>query len=82
MKVMYIAALLTALFGLLIICVWVIIAGLEYRRELDQLTDDYLKPRNDSFINPKVNISDTVEDLEKEERFFNWLENENKEKKR
>ncbi len=69
---MYIAALLTALFGLLIICVWVVIAGLEHRRELDHLEDDYLR-RNDSFINPKVNISDTIEDLEKEERFFNYL---------
>jgi hypothetical protein len=78
MKVMYIAALLTALFGLLIICIWVVIAGLEYRRELDQLTDDYLKPRTDSFINPKMDIKEIVEDLEKEERFFNWMENEKK----
>ena len=75
---MYIAALLTALFGLLIICIWVVIAGLEYRRELDQLTDDYLKPRTDSFINPKMDIKEIVEDLEKEERFFNWMENEKK----
>jgi hypothetical protein len=53
------------------------LASIEQRQELEQLTDDYLR-RNDSFINPKVNISDTVEDLEKEERYFNYL-NKNKE---
>ncbi len=78
---MYIAALLTALFGLLIICVWVVIAGLEHRRELDQLTDDYLKPRTDSFINPKMDIKEIVEDLEKEERYFKYL-NDNEKAKR
>lgn len=70
---MYIAALLTALFGLIVIFIWIVLASIEQRQELEQLTDDYLKPRNDSFINPKVNISDTIEDLEKEERYFNYL---------
>jgi hypothetical protein len=55
-----------------------VVQTVNVRREMKQLTEDYLKPRNDSFINPKVNISDTIEDLEKEERFFNWMENENK----
>jgi hypothetical protein len=40
---------------------------------MKQLTDDYLKPKNDSFINSKVNVSDTVEDIEKEERYFNFV---------
>ena len=81
MKVMYTAALLTALFGLLIICIWVVIAGLEYRRELDQLEEDYLKRDNKSFINPKMDIKEIVEDLEKEERYFNWLEDDKKAKR-
>ena len=78
---MYIAALLTALFGLIVIFIWIIIASIEQRKELQQLTDDYLKPRNDSFINPKMDIKEVVEDLEKEERFFNWLENDKKTKR-
>ena len=81
MKVMYIAALLTALFGLIVIFIWIVIASIEQRKELQQLTDDYLKPRNDSFINPKMDIKEVVEDLEKEERFFNWLENDKKAKR-
>ena len=75
MKVMYIAALLTALFGLIVIFIWIILASIEQRKELQQLTDDYLKPRTDNFINPKMDIKEIVEDLEKEERYFNWLEN-------
>ena len=78
---MYIAALLTALFGLIVIFIWIILASIEQRKELQQLTDDYLKPRNDSFINPKMDIKEIVEDLEKEERYFNWLENDKKAKR-
>ena len=81
MKVMYIAALLTALFGLIVIFIWIVLASIEQRKELQQLTDDYLKPRNNSFINPKMDIKEVVEDLEKEERFFNWLENDKKAKR-
>lgn len=81
MKVMYIAALLTALFGLIVIFIWIILASIEQRKELQQLTDDYLKPKTDSFINPKMDIKEVVEDLEKEERFFNWLENDKKAKR-
>jgi hypothetical protein len=81
MKVMYIAALLTALFGFLIICIWIVIASIEQRKELQQLTDDYLKPRTDSFINPKMDIKEVVEDLEKEERFFKYLKDNEKEKR-
>lgn len=68
-------ALITALIGLATIIVWVIVASIEHKREMKQLTDDYLKPKNDSFINPRVEIKEVVEDLEKEERYFNWLEN-------
>lgn len=81
MKAMYIAALLTALFGLIVIFIWIVIASIEQRQELEQLTDDYLKPRNDNFINPKMDIKEVVEDLEKEERYFNWLENDKKAKR-
>ena len=81
MKVMYIAALLTALFGLIVIFIWIILASIEQRKELQQLTDDYIKPRTDSFINPKMDIKEIVEDLEKEERYFNWLENDKKAKR-
>jgi GTP-binding protein EngB required for normal cell division len=63
------------LFALIVIIGFMVVQTVNVRKEMKQLTDDYLKHRNDSFINPKVNISDTVEDLEKEERFFNWLEN-------
>jgi GTP-binding protein EngB required for normal cell division len=63
------------LFALIVIIGFMVVQTVNVRREMKQLTEDYLKPRNDSFINPKVNISDTIEDLEKEERFFNWLEN-------
>jgi hypothetical protein len=75
---MYIAALLTALFGLIVIFIWIVLASIEQRQELEQLTDDYLKPRTDNFINPKMDIKEIVEDLEKEERYFNYL-NKNKE---
>lgn len=60
-------ALITALIA------WVIVASIEHKREMKQLTDDYIK-RNDSFINPRVEIKEVVEDLEKEERFFKWME--------
>ena len=81
MKVMYIAALLTALFGLIVIFIWIILASIEQRKELQQLTDDYIKPRTDNFINPKMDIKEIVEDLEKEERFFKYL-NDNEKAKR
>ncbi len=67
-------ALITALIGLATIIAWVIVASIEHKREMNQLTDDYLKPKNDSFINPRVEIIEVVEDLEKEERFFKWME--------
>ncbi len=75
---MYTAALLTALFGLIVIFIWIVLASIEQRQELEQLTDDYLKPRNDSFINPKMDIKEMFDDLELEERYFNYL-NKNKE---
>lgn len=78
---MSIAALLTALFGLIVIFIWIILASIEQRKELQQLTDDYIKPRTDNFINPKMDIKEVVEDLEKEERFLNWLENDKKAKR-
>lgn len=73
-------ALITALIGLATIIAWVIVASIEHKREMNQLTDDYIK-RNDSFINPRVEIIEVVEDLEKEERFFKWMEDAKKEKR-
>lgn len=60
------------LFALIVIIGFMVVQTVNVRKEMKQLTDDYLR-RNDSFINPKVNISDTIEDLEKEERYFNYL---------
>lgn len=69
-------ALITALIGLATIIAWVIVASIEHKREMNQLTDDYLKPKNDSFINPNVETYNEIieEDLAKEERYLNWLE--------
>jgi hypothetical protein len=69
------------LFALIVIIAFMVVQTINVRKETRQLTDDYLKINKNSFINPKVNISDTVEDLEKEERFFNWMENEKKAKR-
>ena len=70
---MYLLAV--TIIALATVIAWMVVETISVKREMKQLTDDYLKPKNDSFINPKVNISDTVEDIEKEERFFNWMEN-------
>jgi hypothetical protein len=77
---MYLLAV--TIIALATVIAWMVVETISVKREMKQLTDDYLKPKNDSFINSKVNISDTVEDIEKEERYFNWIENANKEKKR
>jgi hypothetical protein len=67
-------ALITALIGLVTVIAWVIVASIEHKREMKQLTDDYLNPRNDSFINPNVETyNEIVEDLSKEEKYLNWL---------
>ena len=68
------------LFALIVIIGFMVVQTVNIRKETRQLTDDYLK-RNDSFINPKMDIKEVVEDLEKEERFFNWLENDKKAKR-
>ena len=74
-------ALITALIGLATIIAWVIVASIEHKREMKQLTDDYLKPRNNNFINPKIDIKEVVEDLEKEERYFKYLKDNEKAKR-
>ena len=68
------------LFALIVIIGFMVVQTVNIRKETKQLTEDYLK-RNDSFINPKMDIKEVVEDLEKEERFFNWLENDKKAKR-
>jgi len=55
---------------------WMVVETISVKREMKQLTDDYLKPKNDSFINPNVDTyNQIVEDLEKEEKYLNWIEN-------
>jgi hypothetical protein len=72
---MKIYLLAVTIIALATVIAWMVVETISVKREMKQLTDDYLKPKNDSFINSKVNISDTVEDIEKEERYFNWIEN-------
>lgn len=76
-------ALITALIGLATVIAWVIVASIEHKREMKQLTDDYLNPRNDSFINPNVETYNKIveEDLAKEERYLNWVNDAKKEKR-
>jgi hypothetical protein len=65
--------LVFTLFALIVIIGFMVVQTVNVRREMKQLTDDYLKPRTDSFINPKMDIKEVIEDLEKEERYFNYL---------
>ncbi len=61
---------------------WMVVETISVKREMKQLTDDYLKPKNDSFINPNVETyNEIVEDLSKEERYLNWLNDAKKEKR-
>ena len=43
---------------------WMVVETISVKREMKQLTDDYLKPKNDSFINPNVETKEMFEDLE------------------
>jgi hypothetical protein len=56
---------------------WMIVETISVKREMKQLTDDYIK-KNDSFINPTIETKEMFDDLELEERYFNYL-HENKE---
>ena len=69
------------LFALIVIIGFMVVQTVNIRKETRQLTDDYLKRNKNNFINPKMDIKEVVEDLEKEERFFNWLENDKKAKR-
>lgn len=69
------------LFALIVIIGFMVVQTVNIRKETRQLTDDYLKPRNNSFINPKMDIKEVVEDLEKEERFFKYLKDNEKAKR-
>lgn len=72
-------ALITALIGLATVIAWVIVASIEHKREMKQLTDDYLTPRNDSFINPNVETyNEIVEDLEATERYYSFVRDKDK----
>jgi hypothetical protein len=53
---------------------WMVVETISVKREMKQLTDDYLK-KNDSFINPNVDVyNEVIEDLAKEEKYLNWVE--------
>lgn len=73
--------LIASLLALATIVAWVIVAGIEHRRELDQLEEDYLARYNESFINPFVKTqSEEVEDLAKEESYLKYLNDEKENK--
>lgn len=73
--------LIASLLALATIVAWVIVAGIEHRRELDQLEEDYLARHNESFINPFVTTqSEEVEDLAKEESYLKYLNDEKENK--
>ena len=61
------------LFALIVIIAFMVVQTINIRKETRQLTDDYLKRNKNSFINPKMDIKEVIEDLEKEERYFNYL---------
>ena len=71
------------LFALIVIIGFMVVQTVNVRREMKQLTDDYLNPRNDSFINPKVETYNeiVVEDLSKEEKYLNWVNDAKKAKR-
>ena len=64
------------LFALIVIIGFMVVQTVNIRKETKQLTDDYLKRNKNNFINPKMDIKEVIEDLEKEERFFKWMEDE------
>jgi len=71
---MYLLAV--TIIALATVIAWMVVETISVKREMKQLTDDYLKPKNDSFINPNVDTyNQIVEDLEKEEKYLNWIEN-------
>ncbi len=71
---MYLLAV--TIIALATVIAWMVVETISVKREMKQLTDDYLKPKNDSFINPTIDTyNEIVEDLEKEEKYLNWVEN-------
>lgn len=71
---MYLLAV--TIIALATVIAWMVVETISVKREMKQLTDDYLKPKNDSFINPTIDTyNEIVEDLEKEEKYLNWIEN-------
>jgi cell division protein FtsL len=68
---MYLLAV--TIIALATVIAWMVVETISVKREMKQLTDDYLK-KNDSFINPTIDTyNEIVEDLEKEERYFNYV---------
>ena len=75
MKMYLLAATIIALATVI---AWMIVETISVKREMKQLTDDYLKPKNDSFINPNVETyNEIVEDLEKEEKYYSFIKDKN-----
>ncbi len=69
---MYLLAV--TIIALATVIAWMVVETISVKREMKQLTDDYLK-KNDSFINPNVDVyNEVIEDLAKEEKYLNWVE--------
>jgi hypothetical protein len=69
---MYLLAV--TIIALATVIAWMVVEKISVKREMKQLTDDYLK-KNDSFINPNVDVyNEVIEDLAKEEKYLNWVE--------
>jgi hypothetical protein len=73
---MYLLAV--TIIALATVIAWMVVETISVKREMKQLTDDYLKPKNDSFINPNVETKEMFDDLELEERYFNYIQDKNK----
>ena len=70
---MYLLAV--TIIALATVIAWMVVETISVKREMKQLTDDYIK-KNDSFINPNVDVYNEIsEDLAKEEKYLNWVEN-------
>ena len=65
--------LLSITITIIVLIVWMFLAIREDSKLTHSLTEDYTK--NDSFYpkDPKVEIVETEEDLEKEEKYYKWL---------
>lgn len=72
---MYLLAV--TIIALATVIAWMVVETISVKREMKQLTDDYIK-KNDSFINPTIDTyNEIVEDLEKEEKYYSFIKDKN-----